>query len=302
MKERDQLQLLIEETGCEQAEAKLALSLSDNNLEKAITTIGFLLKFITVFKTKLAFPKENIYGLIHIVVNMKTSEILRFSMIFSHNPTIYEISTNMDWFSFEKAIFSARLDAGAMEQYTQKIEGNLKLYAQQAIKKITDISSDKVSTVIKTFFYPVNVNVEIVNEELNLTQFKKLPDYNSKQNSIFFTGYDLGFVKLDVKLLEDRNGRSVKKIAEGDTVLSMIVDGRDIAHYLVHLIGGMENGNMIPIPATIKKISYKNDDFEIHLHYAPSIVGLAKIKSDIKLKVLEAKKKNQLWWKKILPW
>ncbi|GHT24718.1 hypothetical protein AGMMS49953_07850 [Endomicrobiia bacterium] len=72
MKEKDQLKLLIEETGYEQAEAEIVLSLSGNNIEKAIYTIGLLLKFITVFKI---FPKENIYGLIHIAVNMKTHDI-----------------------------------------------------------------------------------------------------------------------------------------------------------------------------------------------------------------------------------
>lgn len=50
----------------------------------------------------------------------------------------------------------------------------------------------------------------------------------------------------------------------------------------------------------VKKIHSKNNDFEIHLHYAPSITGLAKIKSGIKLKVLETK--SQLWWKKIIHW
>jgi hypothetical protein len=298
MKEKYRLQLLTEETGCEQAEAELALSLSGNNIQKAIATIGFLFKRITVFKIKLIFPKENIYSLMHIAINMKTLEILRFYMIFSHNPAIYEISANMDWFSFEKAIFSARLDAGAMEQYTQKIEENLKLYAHQAIKEIVVVSSNEISTIIKTFFYPTEVNVEIVNEELNLTQFKKLPDYNSKQNSIFSTSYDLGFVKLDVELLEDKNGKSVKKITEGDTALSVITDKRDIAHYLMHLIGGTENGNIIPIPAIVKKISHKNDTFEIHLNYAPSVVGLARITSDIKLKVLGTR--NQSWWKRII--
>ncbi|WP_158302851.1 hypothetical protein [Candidatus Endomicrobiellum trichonymphae] len=57
---------------------------------------------------------------------------------------------------------------------------------------------------------------------------------------------------------------------------------------------------MIPLPANGKKIYSKNNDFEIHLHYAPSITGLAKIKSGIKLKVLEIK--SQLWWKKIIHW
>jgi hypothetical protein len=300
MKEKDQLQLLIEETGCEQDEAEIALSLSNNNIEKAIYTIGLLLKFITIFKIKLIFSKENIYGLIHIAVNMKTHDILRFSMIFSHNPTIYEISANIDWFSFEKAIFSARLGAGAMENYTQKIEENLKLYTQQSVKEISVISKEEISTIIKTFFHPIIIEMETVNEELNLTQFKKLPDYNAKQNEIPFARYDLGFVKLDVKILEDSNGKLAEKITESDTVLSLITDKRDIAHYLAHLTGGRKNGIMIPLPAIVKKIYSENSNFEIHLHYAPSITGLAKIKSGTKLKVLETK--NQLCWKKIIPW
>ncbi len=297
---KEKIQILTEETGCDQKEAELALILSNNDLEKAITKIGLLLKFITAFKIKLLFPKENIYGLMHIAVNMKTAEILRFSVVFSYNPAVYEISANMDWFSYEKAIFSARLDSGAMEGYTQSIEENLKLYMEQAVKEIPSISHEEISTIIKSFFYPTVVNTEILTEELNLTQFKKLPDYNNKQNETSFTGYDLGFVKLEVEILEDIAGKPARKLSEGDTVLSLITDTRDIAHYLAHLIGGRKDGSMIPLPASVKKIVSKNDDFEIHLHYAPSITGLAKIKSDTALKVLETK--GQPWWKKIMPW
>ncbi|MDR3281598.1 MAG: hypothetical protein LBS78_01030, partial [Endomicrobium sp.] len=239
MKEKDQMQLLIEETGCDQTEAKLALFLSNNNLEKAITTIGFILKFIIVFKIKLIFPKENIYALMQLVINTKISEILRFSLVFSRNPAIYEISAvDMDWFSFEKTIFSVRLDTGTMENYTQKIEEDLKLYIQQSVKKTVLISNDKISTIMKDFFHPNIVEIQVLNEEINLSQFKKLPDYNTKQNESYFTGYDLGFVQLHVKIVEDPNGKPAKAIKVGDTVLSTIIDERDLAHYLAHLIGG----------------------------------------------------------------
>ena len=300
MKEKDHIQLLMEDTGCDKQEAELALALSDNDLEKALQKIGILLKFINAFKVKILFPSENIYGLMHIAVNMKTAEVLRFSVVFSHNPAVYEISSAMDWFSFEKAIFSARLDAGAMESYTQSLEESFKLYTQQAVKEIAEISEEEISTIIKTFFHPLPAQTSVVKEELNLTQFKKLPDYAEIQNETTFTGYDLGFVKLDVEILEDLNGKPARKLSEGDTVLSLITDERDIAHYLAHLIGGRKDGNMIPLPAMVKKITSKNDEFEIYLHYAPSITGLAKIKSEALLKVLETK--SQPWWKKIMPW
>ncbi|MDR3196077.1 MAG: hypothetical protein LBT58_04815 [Endomicrobium sp.] len=300
MTEKEYFQLLMEETGCKRSEAELALSLSNNNFEKAIKAIGFILKFITTFKIKVLFPQKNIYGLIHIAINMKMSEIVRFSITFSRNPAIYEITTNMDWFSYEKAIFSARLNSGAMEIYTKEIEENLKVYIQKVLKEIINISSEEIFSIIKNFFYPSEVSIEIKNEELSLTQFKKLPDYNLNQNSISSPYYNLGFIKLDVKILEDNNGKFVKKIAEGDTVLSIITDERDLTHYIAHLIGGIEDGNSCPLPAIVKKVTYKNNDFKIYLNYAPSIVGLAKIKGNIKIKVLESK--HQFWWKKILPW
>jgi hypothetical protein len=300
MKEKDYFQLLMEETGCKRCEAELALSLSNNNFEKAIEAIGFILKFITTFKIKILFPKENMYGLIHIAINIKTLEIVRFSITFSYNPAIYEITTKMDWFSYEKAIFSARLNSGAMETYTKETEKNLKVYIQKVLKEIIAISSQEISSIIKNFFYPTEVSIEIENEELSLTQFKKLPDYSLNQNSIPSSNYNLGFIELDVKILEDSHGKPLKKLAKGDTVLSIITDGRDLTHYIAHLIGGIEGGKLCPIPAIVKKVAYKKDDFEIYLSYTSSIEGLAKSKSDTKIKVLESK--HQFWWKKILPW
>ena len=86
MKPKEQIQLLISETGCEENEAKLALSWADGNIERAITKLGVLLKYITAFKIKLILPRENIYGLMQTAVNMKTAEILRSSAVLSHNP------------------------------------------------------------------------------------------------------------------------------------------------------------------------------------------------------------------------
>jgi hypothetical protein len=302
MEEKDLLKLLIEETGCDQDEAKLALSVSNNNFEKAIGIIGSLFKFINLFKIKLMFHKESIYGLMQIALNTKTFEILHFSTVFSYNPAIYEISTNIDWFSFEKTIFSVRLDKSAMENYTQKIEENLKLYIYQAIKETSEISKNKIMTIITNFFYPSIIKMEIVNEELNLVQFKKLPDYKDiEQNETFSITHDLGFIKLDIQLITDNiNGKSIEKIREGDTVLSMITDKRDIAHYLAHLIGGKKNNSIIPLPAVIKKMCPISKMYEIYLQYTPFIIGFVKIEMETKVKILEKSKKK--WWNKIIPW
>lgn len=292
---------MISETGCEQSEAELALSLANGDIEAAITKLGVLLKYITAFKIKLILPEENVYGLMQIAVNMKTAEILRQSAVFSHNPAVYEISSGQDWFSFEKAIFSARLDSGAMEIYTQSVEDNFSNYAQAAVKELPRISSEQISEVIQIFFTPKRLSIEIISEELSISQFKKLPGFDSLKQGGSFTGYDLGFVRLDAEILEDKNGRTADKISEGDAVLSLITDQRDIAHYIANLIGAKKGASIIPVSAGVKKVLFSEDGFcEIHLTFAPSVTGIAKIKKDKTLKVLESK--NRPWWRKIMPW
>jgi hypothetical protein len=36
------------------------------------------------------------------------------------------------------------------------------------------------------------------------------------------------------------------------------------------------------------------------VHYAPGIIGIARVKKDAKIRLLESK--AQPWWKKIIPW
>lgn len=299
MKQIDQIKLLMEETGCDESQARLALDLSDANFEKALSTISFLLKVIKVFKIKLIFIEENIYGLVQVAINIKNSKVLRCSTAFSQNPAVYEISERTDWFSFEKAIFSTRIEPGSLEKYTQTIEHTLKQYLQQVLKELVFVSKDEILDIMKAFFSPTKIDINILEEELNLTQFKKFPGKNSNNTNISLTGYDIGFVKLDAQVIEDPNGKPVKKIKEGAIVFSRITDTRDISHYLIHLIGGRDHGIMSPIPAKIQKICCKNGIYEIHLNYAPSVTGLATVKKNSKLKMPEW---EQSWWEKFLPW
>jgi hypothetical protein len=57
---------------------------------------------------------------------------------------------------------------------------------------------------------------------------------------------------------------------------------------------------MIPLPAVIKKIAVNDTDSEVQVHFAPGIIGVAKVKNDVKINILESK--SHLWWKKIIPW
>jgi hypothetical protein len=302
MKELDlqpQIKLLMEETGCDAGEAKLALTLCENDIEKAIKTIGVLLKYIVAFKAKLHFKDTNTFALMHLIVNAKTSEILRFSYVVSYNPALYETSIKTDWFSFEKTIYSFRVDEGSIQDYTQATSLKLKDFFALKLKEATIIDSENVSSMLREFFHSGAFVFEIDGEELNLTQFKKLPNYEIDDNAKeTHANQTAEFLNLSSDILEDSSGKPASKLSEGDIVLALITDTRDIAHYLAHLIGSRKEGKLVPLPARVKKVTQHEAEIEIELFYTASISGTAKTGMFNKIKVIEPKKTS--WWDKII--
>ena len=293
------VRLLMEETGCEQGEAELALELADNDLEKAIKTIASLLRHIFAIKGKFIFPDKSLFGLLMIVVNTKTQEILRLHTVISYNPALFENSPEMDWYALEKTIFSFRLDEGSLPDFTQDLEQRLRPYLLEKKEILVKCDTAEITALLTDFLKPENVNITLLTEELNLTQFRRLPDTSSSAKPEV-SDSEPGTVWLEVTIQEDNNGKEANKLVEGDVVLARITDTRDIAHYLAHLIGGRKEGEMIPLPAVIKKISVNDCDSEAHVHFAPGIIGIARVKNDVKINIIESK--AQPWWKKIIPW
>jgi len=296
----EKVRLLMEETGCEQGEAELALELADNDLEKAIKTIGSLLRHIVALKGKLNFYEKSLYGLLLIVINTKSQEILRLHTVVTYNPGLYENSPEMDWYALEKMIFSYRLDAGSLPDFTQELEQKLTPYLLGKKDTLVKCDPAEIKALLLEFLAPDKVNISLFAEELNLTEFRRLPSNETVNERSKIHDTEPGTVWLEVDLLEDADGKELNKLAEGETVLSRITDTRDIAHYLAHLIGGQKESEKIPLPAVIKKIAFGDNESEVQVHYAPGIIGIAKVKNDVKIKLLEPKEES--WWKKIIPW
>ncbi|MDR2772924.1 MAG: hypothetical protein LBB93_05600 [Elusimicrobiota bacterium] len=272
----DNIELLMEETACERSEAEFALSLANGDIEKAIVKLGIIQKYIVVIKIKMFFFEDNFYGLLHIAINTKVNEILRFNIVFSQNPQIYGISAQTDWFSFEKGIFSARLKPGAMEIYTKKIEEPLKRYVKYMLTKMSKHPDEEL---ILAFFNPLKLKIELVREQINTTQFKKLPDFDNKppqrrQNN----QKTKSFINLEVKVLEISKGKPIEKVKIGDNILTLITDQRDIAKYLTKLLTGRrKDGELEAVPATVTKIFAEADGYVLHFQYNDSIASYAKV-------------------------
>ena len=299
---QENVRLLMEETDCDQGEAELALELAENDLEKAIKTIGSILKQIFAIKGKFFLPSKNLYGLFLIILNTKTQSVLRFHTVVSYNPNLYENSASMEWYAFEKLIFYYRLDSGSLPDFTQEIEQKLNgsISANKELFQLTD--AQQIQAILKGFFSPDVVDMTVVTEELNLAQFRQLPHSETDTNKkVVSEDKDASAVHLQVDIIQDTGGKDVSRLGEGEVILTKISDTRDIAHYLANLIGGRREGSMIPLPAVVKKVSAQSlDSFKVQVYYAPGIVGEGLIEKGTLVKVMEPK--ADPWWKKIIPW
>ncbi|MFA6913906.1 MAG: hypothetical protein WCQ83_01750, partial [Endomicrobiia bacterium] len=264
----ENIKVLMEDTGCEETEARLALELANDNLEQAIINIGVMLKYITAYKAKIKLKNENIFGLIHIITNNKNLDLLRFSSVMTYNPVIYEQSATMDWFSFEKAIYSYRLAVGVTEKDTKTIETNFRDFISSNLKQHKILTVNDLENVFEEFFVDNDIQVEIVAEELTLRDFKKLPNYLPDSHLGTSAFQDMVAIELEVVILEDNAGKKVENIVEGDMVLVTIIDTRDISHYLGHLIGAIKDNEMIPFAAPVHNIKEQDNYYDVYVEYA----------------------------------
>lgn len=298
---QENIRLLMEETGCEVGEAELAMELAGQDLEKAIKTIGSLLRHIFAIKARLFFREKNLYGLLLVVINTKTQEILRMSAVVSYNPSIYETPDTADWYSFEKQIFSCRLDSASIPDFTQEIEQQLRSFLSDNTAQLTIADPERLHQIMEGYFEPLGVRVTLALEELNLSQFRHLSDNNHLPDErVVEPVHEAGRVWLKAGLMADDTGKAAGDLAEGDVVLTQITDDRDIAFYLSHLIGGRHGDQSLPLQTAIHKVTPHSDEVEVQLYYAPGVFGVATVSAGLRVRVIEMKDKP--WWKKIMPW
>jgi hypothetical protein len=283
---KSDISLLTEETGCSEDEARLALSLSANNLKDAFLKASALSKIISVFKVKVLFPKDNIYGLMFIAINKKSFSIVRFNLVFSQNPAVYEVSAESDWFSFEKSVFASRLLSGVMEDYTKAIEIEIKSFLEN------QLSGYKFSpSLIEDFFKPLEARTEIAEELLNMSDFKKIRNGKEKSGETAPENYkQANIFQVEAQIENNAVGKPAYKIKKGDAVFSTISDKREIAQYVKALLDSnkknMDSRSRSAIAGTIRQIKESEDCYDFYIQYAPRILGCARVKKDEKIKMV----------------
>lgn len=308
---QDKIHLLMEETGCDQGQAELAMTSAGYDLEKAIRTIGTLLRNIVVVRGKFLIPDKNLYGLLILIADVKRRGLFRGRSVVSYNPAIFETPLSLDWYDFERRLYTFRLWEGTLQQVTQDLERSLvdRLEKTESDGFFDDLRSggdsrmsERLKAVLESLFAGQRISLETSLQELNLDQFKRLP--TAEGTPVQSSGSDLlndlgqgGIVSLRVDLEGNPEGVLASEVRVGDSVYAVITDERDIAQYLSKLLGGRQGDGLKSLPVPVEECRSEDEVISFQVRLSSGILGLAQMKSTDRVRV--QKLDSPSWWKKL---
>jgi len=307
---KENVKILMEETGCDEGQAELALQSTGNNLERAIKSINLLLKHIVVAKGKFLSNRANVYGQFTIISNLNEKRIVRLGAIATYNPSIYEEDLDCKWRDFEKRLYAHRLEEDCPHELIQKLEQNLNWqiasdYRKSFFQGLKDRNYEEITSILHSIISEsledTQLKVEMCVEELSLSQFK----FPQEASIITEGGTQLplerveepvdrkgGTIVLRTELVTDTSPGSVdiERLRKNDVILVKILDSRDIAKYLSHLLGGCKGEEIIPLSTIVEEMKEEGNYWTVKTRFSPGIAGEAIVEKSAKVKRLKAQR------------
>jgi len=307
---RENVKILMEETGCDEGQAELALHSTGNNLEKAIKSIDLLLRYIIVTKGKFVCDRRNVYGQFIVISHLNQKRIVRLGALATCDPSIYEETLDCKWRQFEKRLYGHRLSEGCLHELVQKLEQNLNWqiasdYRKSFFQNLKDKNYEEIvgifREIISKSLEDAEAKIGMDVEELNLSQFKSLQEPTipadvgvkaSPGHAPKSADRKEGTIVLGTKLLTDVSSSSVEvgRLRKNDLILVKISDSRDIAQYLSRLLGGCKGDEVVPLSAIVEEVREKADKWVVRTRFSPGIVGEALVEKKARIKRLKPRK------------
>ena len=322
----DKISLLMEETGCDQGEAELALEMCGYVVEEAVKAIPRLHKNIVVFKGRIVQPEQNLFGLLLVILNVKSRAVLRTRAVLSYNPAVCAVSLEKDWFEFEKYLYGCRLWEGSLPTESLEIEqavaGHLRSGAEAGLFDAQPSGADRVQAelagVLKQLLRSGRLELRLKKDVLDLGQYHSLrapSGIGERQPSRGGVPWraDGGpqpdeLLVLKVTLESDPAGMPAAELRAGDLVAATIADTRDIAKYLAKFFGGHSDQGPVPVPAPVEAIEAapapaagEPQALLVRVRFSAGVCGDAEVASQARLRAVRkapGMPEKISWWQR----
>ncbi len=307
----DKVALLMGETGCEKSEAELALEMCGFDVEQAIKAVPRLLKNIVALKGKLRLPEENRFGVLLVILNIKTHALLRSRAVLSYNPAVYAVPLDKDWFEFEKHLYACRLWEGSLQAESLEIEQAVasRFRAGGAVEafepgeEASKAAEADLAGLLRGVLRAPALEFRLKSDLLDLGQFQSLrsdaaaPSGRAPARS---QQREEELLILKAALEEDPGGVPVAELRAGDLVPVFITDARDIAQYLARVFGGHSEKGPLAISAPVEAIEAQPTGLLVRVRFSVGVCGDATLKADARVRTSRPiGRDNSSWWKRL---
>ncbi|MDD5658251.1 MAG: hypothetical protein PHF00_13450 [Elusimicrobia bacterium] len=308
----DKISLLMEETGCDKGEAELALEMCGFVVEDAVKAIPRLHKSVVVFKGKLAHSEENLFGLLLVILNVRSRSVLRSRAVLSFNPAVCSVGLEKDWFEFEKYLYGCRLWEGSLPKESLELEQAVANHLRGGGARVFEAQAQpahaELLDILRRVLRAPALELKLVKDVLDMGQFQSLkaalpgervapggarPAAAPRHDDLLI---------LKVSLVEDPAGLPAAELRAGDLVGAHIVDNRDIAKYLAKFFGGHSDRGPLPIPVLVEAIEGQPDRLLVRVRFSAGVCGDAEVRSALRLRAergAAAVPEKLSWWKRL---
>jgi hypothetical protein len=284
-----QVRMLIENMGCEEGSARLALAICDNNADEAMKNFESLMSDVSIIKAKFKSSITGVTGLFILIANNSEKRIIRLGVIVTNDSLVYETDLNGNWFVFERKIYTIRLgNKGSLQNATQEIEQHLFNNLQDDLgKDFYDVLKNSDSKDIKNFLYDLiskvqflpklklDIKIDKMSRPYNKNKTKPIAYLKDDDNSIQSGSQ----IELEVNLTkgDKKNSMPAKLLVKGDMVMAEVIDERDVATYISKLLGGLKQDKYVPLFSVVESLTYEKNYILVKVRFSPGITGISYI-------------------------
>ena len=264
----------------------------------------------TIIKGRFKAPASSSFGLFIILMDNVTKNVDRSDIIASHFSTVYENSINMPWNEMEDLIAKMKWKGEFATNLTHDIQATFEDLFEPGTGRGIDIwhsikksQLNKASAIIEEYLMrptgDKNIKIEVGVETINSGEMEEVK--RARQSTAGQTGGVEGIqtapveqdnlnlgdsaVVLDVSLvLAPINGISLLELTEGEKILVKISEETSRGQYFIDLLDASRDHQVIPIPATVVKVTTEGKLFTLMVNIGPGVYGKSIQEDNLKVK------------------
>ncbi|NPV39431.1 hypothetical protein BREVNS_1714 [Brevinematales bacterium NS] len=279
-----------------------------------------------VIKGRFKATASSSYGLFLIFMDNVTKNTDKIETVASHFSTVYDTNINMPWSELQDMITKLRWKGEFATSLTHDVQATLEDLFQPGTGRGPDIwNAIKKAMVNKAanFFEEFlarptgdkGVKVELAIETItksDIENVKKMREERDMLNNLNIQNQakptqtepklEESAVVLDVSLvLSPISGVPIYELKEGTKIFIKITEQTSRGQYFNDLLGANEGGEILPVPATVKKVSKEGKIYTVLVEIGPGIYGKSIDEDTVKVKLYDSAQDKRKAQKTIEP-